>query len=425
MPGLSDKLKSLGVQIGAQNIPSKQEDQNFSFEKVLGGRMLETHHGETYVVEKHYAIGAPHGQGKIQIEASLDAVGRWLNNEHIVQLPAQAFAFIDTETTGLSGGTGTYAFLIGVGRFEAGEFHLAQFFMHDPVEESAQLAALEEFIAPCQALVSYNGKTFDIPLLNTRFTSQGLRSPLKDMAHIDLLHLARRLWRDRLPSRTLGNIEVSILDASRSEEDVPGWLIPSLFFDYLRSGDARPLQGVFYHNELDVISLAALLNHIASLLQDPLQTSCTYGVDLISLARLFEDMRDIDTATRLYVHGLNHEDTQEERLPRKVMLDAILRLAHIYKSQGNLDQAITLWEQAAQHHHLPGYLELAKVYEHQLRAYDAAISWSTTALELCNRQINAENENDPLSQAQYEQWQADFSHRLQRLQRKKSNTDER
>ncbi len=420
MPSLSDKLKSLGVQMGTQNIPAPREEKPFTFENVLGGHLLETHHGETYVVESHYSIGAPHGQGKLEIEASLDVLGRWLKDEAIVQLPAQSFAFIDTETTGLSGGSGTYAFLIGVGRFEAHEFHLAQFFMHDPIEESAQLAAFEEFIAPCQALVSFNGKTFDIPILNTRFTAQGLHSPLKDLVHIDLLHLARRLWRNRLPSRTLGNIEVQILDASRSEEDVPGWMIPSLFFDYLRNGDARPLRSVFYHNAIDVISLAALLNHIAGLLSDPILTSSAYGADIIALARLFEDMHDLDTATQLYIHGLNHEDAQQERLPRAVLLDAISRLAHIYKNNGDITSAISLWEQAAQHQHIPGFVELAKVYEHQLKEYDTAVYWSQAAVELCINQNSAESKTDFLTAAQFQQWQAEFQHRLERLERKKA-----
>lgn len=245
------------------------------------------------------------------------------------------------------------------------------------------------------------------------------------MSHIDLLHLARRLWRNRLPNRSLGNIEVEILDASRSEEDVPGWMIPSMFFDYLKTGDAQPLRGVFYHNAIDVISLAALLNHIAGLLADPVQTSSTYGADIISLARLFEDMRDLDTATRLYIHGLNHEDVQQERLPHGLLLDSILRLAHIYKHQGDYPSAIALWEQAARRQHLPGNLELAKIYEHQYKDYAAAIFWAEAALEACEMQLDENNKpQNYLITAQYNQWKAEFLHRLERLQRKKSNLHE-
>ena len=200
----------MGIQLGPQNLAPRHKPEIFSIEKVLEGRTLETHQGRTFVVEEYYPMGTSHGQGSLKIDASLDVIGRWIGDEGIVELPAQSFAFIDTETTGLSGGSGTYAFLIGVGRFEEDEFHLAQFFMHDPAEEPAQLAALEEFLAPCQSIVSFNGKAFDIPLLNTRYTFQGWRSPFTGMAHIDLLHLARRLWRDRLPSRTLGNLEVQI-----------------------------------------------------------------------------------------------------------------------------------------------------------------------------------------------------------------------
>src|SRR4030067_1036414 len=141
--------------------------------------------------------------------------------------------------------------------------------MRDPFEEPAMLLALEEFLAPCKTLVTFNGKSFDAPLLTTRYTLQGWPSPMGRMAHIDLLHLARRLWRDRLPSRTLSNLEVQILGAQRSEEEIPGWMIPQMYFDFLRDGDARPMKRVFYHNEMDVLSMAALLNLVVNLLENP------------------------------------------------------------------------------------------------------------------------------------------------------------
>jgi len=140
---------------------------------------------------------------------------------------------VDTETTGLAGGSGTYTFMVGIGRFEGDEFRLAQFFLRDPSEEAAQLAAIEKFLAPCQAVVSFNGKSFDLPLLNSRYLINGCPPPLAGAAHIDLLHLSRRLWRARLPSRTLGNLEAKILGLTRAQQDVPGWMIPDLFLDRL------------------------------------------------------------------------------------------------------------------------------------------------------------------------------------------------
>lgn len=314
------------------------------------------------------------------INAPLDTLAAWVGASQLKDFPPQAFAFIDTETTGLSGGTGTYAFLIGAGRFERDEFHLVQFFMRDPTEEPAQLAALEEFLAPCQALVTYNGKAFDVPLLATRYVSHGWRMSFNDYAHVDLLHLARRLWRNRLPSRTLGNIEVQILGTRRTEEDVPGWMIPQMYFDYLHTNDPQPLRSVFYHNAMDVISLAALLNHSAALLSQPLENGAGYGVDLLSLAQLFEDLGDLESATNLYFHGLHHPDALEERIPRELLLRSLDRLALIHKRSAELDRAVDLWQEAARYNHIQAHIELAKHYEHNLRDYNQALFWTDAAI---------------------------------------------
>jgi uncharacterized protein YprB with RNaseH-like and TPR domain len=404
MPSLSDRLKSLGVKVGAQDLPPPPPRNPYSIERVLAGRALQTHFGETFRVEAHYPSSYQHGRLGLQVTSPLQEIADWAGQPTVSQLPAQGFAFLDTETTGLSGGTGTYAFLVGVGRFEQDEFHLEQFFMRDPLEEPALLAAIEEFLAPCSALVTYNGKAFDIPLLQTRYLAQGWQPPFKDTAHIDLLHLARRLWRDRLPSRTLGSLEVEILGASRTQQDVPGWMIPQLYFDYLRSGDARLLEGVFYHNALDVVSLAALFNYMAGLLADPLDGSIEYGIDLIALGKLFEGMGDLDRATRLYIHGLEHD------LPKDNLLEAIQRLASIHKRQENYPAAVSLWEQAAHYQHIQSHIELAKFFEHHLRDYAEAARWTQTALELL--------EAPGFTPYERMQWRADLLHRLERLQRK-------
>ncbi len=404
MPSLSDRLKSLGVKVGAQDLPPSPPRNRFSIESVLAGQTLQTHFGDIFLVEARYPPNYLHGRLGLQVTASLQAIADWAGQPAVSQLPAQGFAFLDTETTGLSGGTGTYAFLVGVGRFEQDEFHLEQFFMRDPLEEPAQLAAIEEFLAPCSALVTFNGKAFDVPLLQTRFLAQGWHPPFGDIAHIDLLHLARRLWRDRLPSRTLGNLEVQILGASRTLQDVPGWAIPQMYFDYLRSGDARPLEGVFYHNALDVVSLAALFNYMAGLLADPLDGSVEHGIDLIALAKLFEDMGDLDRATRLYIHGLEHD------LPKANLLEAIQRLAGIHKRLDNLTAAVELWQQAARHQHIQAHIELAKFYEHQMRDYPEAARWTQSALDLL--------QTAGFSAYERMHWQSELLHRLERLQRK-------
>ena len=418
MPTLSDKLKSLGVKVGPADLPTPLPVQPASLDQVLGGAAYLTPQGETYRVEARYPADHPHGSAHLHIHAPLHGLALWGRDNHIAELPPQSFAFLDTETTGLSGGSGTYAFLIGIGRFEGEEFHLAQFFMRDPLEEPAQLAAFEEFLAPCQAMVTFNGKTFDIPLLYTRFVTHGWQPPFTGLAHLDLLHLARRLWRDRISNRSLSNLEWQILGALRTEEDVPGWEIPELYFDYLKDGDPSPLKRVFYHNAMDVVSLAALMNHMAALLANPLQAELEHGVDLIDLAKLFEDLGDLDTATRLYIHGLEHEDAHAELLPKALFLDAIQRLAQIHKRQQDFPAAIELWQQAARHRHLEAHLELAKFYEHHQKDYPEAIYWTQTAIALVEDPQALADLPRLLTPYERRQWLAELTHRLERLQNK-------
>ena len=238
MPSLSDRLKSLGVKVGTEK-PKSKKRAKYPIETVVEGETRNTEFGETYVVETLYPLDHLHGRITLELTGTTELIAVWAGDDRITKCKPENFAFLDTETTGLAGGSGTYAFQVGVGRFEADGFRLAQFFMRDPIEEPAMLSALEEFLAPCETIVTFNGKSFDIPLLNARYITNGNPFPLKDAAHLDLLHLARRLWRERLPSRTLGYLEEHVLGQTRTEEDTPGWMIPELYFEYLRSGDAQ------------------------------------------------------------------------------------------------------------------------------------------------------------------------------------------
>jgi len=406
MPSLSDRLKSLGVHVGAQDLPPPQSANLYTIDRVLDGHPASTSQGETYVVEARYSNDYAQGIAPLWVDQPLDAIAAWAHDERLRGLDPQSLAFLDTETTGLSGGTGTYAFLIGVGRFEGSEFHLEQLFMRDPIEEPAQLAALEEFLAPCSALVTFNGKAFDVPILTTRYMTHGWRSPLADQVHVDLLHLARRLWRDRLPSRTLPNIEYQILGALRTQDDVPGWMIPQMYFDYLRSGDARPLKSVFYHNAMDVLSLAALLSHTAALLADPMSDRVEHAEDILAMAKLFEEQEQYDLAIQLYLRGLDSDLSEE------AMINALHRLALIHKRLDDLASAVKLWEEAARRQHLHAHVELAKYYEHRLQDYDAAIYWAETALSII--------EQPGFPPYEKHQWQAELKHRLERLHRKRN-----
>jgi uncharacterized protein YprB with RNaseH-like and TPR domain len=410
MVSLSEKLKSLGVKVGARDLPPPRPRNPYRIQDIMPGCFQETRHGEVFLVERRYPLDHRQGRASLGITASLRVIAEWAREPRIAEAEPHAFAFLDTETTGLAGGTGTYAFLVGVGRYDGQAFHLAQFFMRDPGEEPALLAGLSDFLKPCQALVTFNGKAFDVPLLNARYVTNSEESPLVPAAHLDLLPLARRLWRDRLPSRALGYLEEHILGTIRAQEDVPGWVIPGLYFDYLRSGDARPLKGVFYHNAMDVLSLAALLSHAAILLDAPLYTQrelqgvAVHELDLVAMGKLFEDLRRLETATQLYEQGLTHA------LPEEVYWETVQRLSFVQKRRGDLPAAVALWHQAARKGQIYAHVELAKFYEHTARDYGQAAEWTQAAIALVKAS------DFPRHAGQ--QWLTDLEHRLARLKRK-------
>ena len=401
---LADKLKSLGVKTGASDLPRPKPATAKKIEELLSGEFRQTRYGESFVYEQRFPLTAPHGRASLRPATLPDILGIWGKDARITELPAEEFIFFDTETSGLSGGTGTYAFMVGAGRFEGDEFVLAQFFLRDPGEEPAMLEAIAEFFAPADVLVSYNGKSFDAPLLTTRYKLHGIPVPFDNYAHIDLLHLARRLWRDRLASRTLQSIEDHILGVERTSEEVPGYEIPYLYFDYLRDRDATPLKGVFYHNEVDILSLAALLNHAAAMLTDPFGEAVQHGLDVIAIAKLFEDLKEWDEAAKLYEHGL------QDSLPQEDFAKAVKRLAVLQRRRGDMAEAVKWWEQAAEDGHIYAHVELAKYYEHKLKDHTLAEQLTLGALRLVN-----ETQLQPYERIH---WTDELTHRLERLQRK-------
>lgn len=230
--------------------------------------------------------------------------------------------------------------------------------------------------------------------------------PFEGYAHLDLLHLARRLWRDRLASRTLQSIEEHILGVARTSEEVPGYEIPYLYFDYLRDRNATPMKGIFYHNEIDILSLVALLNHASTMLSNPFGTSVEYSLDVIAIAKLFEDMREWDEAAKLYEHGLSDE------LPEEDFARAVKRLSILQRRRGDIDEAVKLWQQAAEGGHVYAHVELAKHYEHRVKEYALAEDFTHQALSLVN--------GSQLPGYARSHWVNELSHRLERLGRKMS-----
>lgn len=408
----ADKLKSLGVKVGTTDLAPPKPKSRYGIDSVVAGAFHPTQLGEVFVAQQSYTSEYRHGLCSLISPLPVSVISQWARDARISDIPLSEFAFLDTETSGLSGGTGTYAFLVGVARFVDGQFLLQQFFMRDPAEEPALLEGLANFLAPCKALVTFNGKAFDAPLLTTRYSMHRIPVPYRDYSHLDLLPLARRLWRERLPSRALKYLEENILGLARSTDEVPGYEIPWLYFDYLRTGDARPLGGVFYHNAMDVVAMAALLSHMNNMLETPYDGHVQHGLDFIALAKLFEDLGHWDEAARLFERGLELGAESQQGLAESDFGLAVKRLSILQKKRGDVNEALRLWEEAAERGHLYAFIELAKHYEHKSRDMKSALKWTRSAMERVH--------NMEMPDYMRKHWLDEITHRLERLERKDS-----
>ena len=228
-----------------------------------------------------------------------EAPGRW-----------QDVLWLDTETTGLAGGTGTYVFLLGIAYFAEGELVLRQHLLHDIGYERAFVETIQAEIEPFRACASYNGKSFDLPLLRTRWV-MALRSEITvDESHLDLLHPARRLWRDRYGSTGLKQLEESLFDEGRIN-DIPGSLIPDAYFHYLRKRDPAIIAPVLEHNARDIVSLVRVADRVAvAVLAARSGRAPDHAPAAYALARSFERTGELDAAFACYESAYYDGDSQ-------------------------------------------------------------------------------------------------------------------
>ncbi len=344
-------------------------------EQVVGGTVEETPEGPLVVVRREYPLSHRHG-----CLALGQAVGVGASVLDLIARPGEAPAdprrllFLDTETTGLAGGTGTYAFLVGAGWTEEDRFVVVQYFMRDFDEEPALLAALQPLVERASGLVTFNGSGFDLPLLETRFVLARRRWPAP-LAHVDLLRPARRVWAARFEDCRLTTLEREVLGLER-EDDVPGALIPALYFDFLRFRRTAPLRRVFSHNRADVLSLATLLAWFARVLDGGADPALA-PVELAGLGRLWERVdpeRGAACYRRALAAGLDGEAAHRVRL----------RLARWEKRRACWEAACALWEEAARSALFDPHPweELAKYHEHRRRDLAAARAVVAAALDL-------------------------------------------
>jgi uncharacterized protein len=373
-------------------------------EQVVPGRERVTDHGSHYLIEAVVDDPTRPGFRDVCSEALIRVLGTSSLGDRI---PHSDVLFLDTETTGLDRGTGTHVFLVGVGYFDSEAFVVRQYFIRDLHEEASMLHDLAELLDHFPVMSTFNGRAFDWPLLYNRFILHGYRE-VPELAHWDLLPPSRRVWKRRLRDCSLGNLERNVLGIQRYG-DVPGFLIPQLYFDYLRDRDARPLLPVFSHNQEDIVSLARLADRLLATeldpvtsLEDPVDRLC-YGLHLLSHG-------DPRTGVELVNENLDSPMIDSDLRGR-----AFRALASHFKREGKLDEAVALWMK------MDGYswtspdtaiyplIELAKVYEHKFRDFHAAIHWVERAINLT------------AIRGWYE-YRPELAHRYARLQRRNASS---
>jgi uncharacterized protein YprB with RNaseH-like and TPR domain len=275
--------------------------------------------------------------------------------------------FLDTETTGIQGGTGMCPFLVGIGYFTGDDFHMTQYFIRDFDEEPAMLFALAKDLQDFDLAITYNGLAFDIPLLDARFTLARLDNPFESISQFDLLFTARKLWRNGHGSCRLVALEHELLSFLRGP-DIPGAMIPRAYFDYLQHRPAPALESVFTHNVHDVVSLAALTIHACdrvtiapAALDDPL--------DLYSLARVVESSPEWRRSLRLYEMAL------AGGLSEPIRTKALENLAIAYRRAGEHECSRNVCDDLMGHSEfsMVGYEGAAIYYERVARDFEAAL----------------------------------------------------
>ncbi|HKI13330.1 MAG TPA: ribonuclease H-like domain-containing protein [Candidatus Acidoferrum sp.] len=326
----------------------------------------------------------------------------------------EKWLFLDTETTGLAGGTGTYAFLVGLAWWDAGGLQVEQLFLRDFSEEHSLLQELAARLAERPVLVTFNGKSFDWPLLENRFMmTRAIRVPSL-AAHLDLLHPARALWKLRLGSVRLVELERHVLDAARlgwhREDDVSSALIPQYYFDYLRGGSAKPLAGVVKHNQMDLRGLAALFGKINSLLDErEAAHEAADSLDLFGLSRYLHRRGENERAHSMCAQALG------AGLPAEFRPQATRELAIMARRRGDVERAASLWHELV-HDPQDGVAaceHLAIHYERNARDLQRAVQFAQLALAKLHRQCA--HSRDPYAAARAARAENKLLCRLERL----------
>jgi uncharacterized protein YprB with RNaseH-like and TPR domain len=347
-------------------------------EEWLTGEEVETSFGRHFETEKLWEGHRHHGSADIGALSALPHdVLEQLSAGTVTNVPPEEWAFLDTETTGLAGGTGTTAFLVGVGRVTSEGFRVRQFFMRDYAEEASLLDALTRHLAAFRVLITYNGRAYDQPLLETRYRLNRARPPFARMEHLDLLYGARRLWKLRFESCRLVDLEHQVLGVER-EGDVPGALIPYLYFEYLRTQQAARMLPVFHHNAFDILTLACLTAIVPFAFRDPHNMPLRHGAEIAGIARWLRDAGELDQALTLFRRAI------EKGLKDDLLFRTLWDVAQLERKLGSDEAALAVWQDLGACRNpfrIKALEELAKHYEHRAKDPHAALEVTRTALQ--------------------------------------------
>lgn len=340
------------------------------------GHAVETPLGAHWEIERRWPAHHRHGSADVGALADLPADLLAVLDDEAAGCPPEQWVFLDTETSGVSGGSGTFAFLVGTGHATPQGFVVRQFFMREHGEEPSLLHALAQHLAAFRVVVTYNGKAFDLPLLETRYRLARQRVPFAHLAHVDLLHSARRLWRLALDSCRLMELEARILGFER-QGDPGGAAIPRLYLEFLHTGNFRPLVPVFTHNAFDILSLACLTAIVPAAFQDP--SRLTHPAEMVALARYFQREGRLEEALVLIDEALRRT------LPEEMLWEALWQAADMERKLGRTDAAVARWSELStirNPHQAQALEKLAMHYERREKNAALALEMAMAAFAI-------------------------------------------
>jgi len=368
--------------------PPRQYGTPLVLEEIIEGDEIHTPHGKFFISYGFYTGSSKHGRRRIREISAIDmnAVALLAKAPNLASYNLSDALFLDTETTGLSGGTGTLAFLIGLGWFENEAFVTKQIFARDFSEERASLSFLLDLAKKKMFLVTFNGKAFDVGLLSARFVLNRLPDFLSVMPHFDLLHPSRQLFGHRLENSRLTTLERDILGFHR-DGDIPGSEIPQRYFDWLRRRDARLMVDVFEHNRLDIVSMAILTLHLSEMLKYNNKKMAEEHSDLLAVSALLHNRGD-KPGSMIILESLIESDNPT------IAYEARRMLSLIYKRSCHWNDAVRILKMMLSDD--PGnvfaVVELSKLFEHKIHDFESAIDILNKALGCSSYKTHEEYE---------------------------------